>query len=204
MPQIVTGVTEAEIALALEIAVRKRGCAEKSFDFIVASGERGALPHGVASDKIISQSDMVTIDFGGRFNGYYSDETVTCALGEPDDKMREVFDIVLEAHDRAISSIKPGVPLKDIDAAARDYIKECGYDDYFGHGLGHGVGLEVHEAPRVSPMSKGLTEAGMVFTVEPGIYLPGLGGVRIEDMVVVTADGCRVLTHLPKKYRRLN
>ena len=201
---IVPGVAESEIALALEIAIRKRGGEEKSFDFIVASGERGAMPHGVASGKIVNQSELVTIDFGGRYNGYYSDETVTFALGQPDDKIRKVFDIVLEAHDRAIAQIKPGVPLKDIDAAARDYIAECGYAEFFGHGLGHGVGLEVHEAPRVSPLSKGLTEVGMVFTVEPGIYLPDLGGVRIEDIVVVTEDGCRVLTRLPKKYRRLN
>ena len=116
-------------------------------------------------------------------------------------KMRKVYDIVLEAHDRAIAKIKPGIPLKEIDAVARDYIKASGYGDNFGHGLGHGVGLEVHEAPRVSPLSKGLTEVGMVFTVEPGIYLPGLGGIRIEDIVVVTADGCRTLTRLPKKYR---
>ena len=118
--------------------------------------------------------------------------------------MRAVFDIVLEAHDRAIAAIKPGVPLAEIDAAARDYIQESGYGDYFGHGLGHGVGLEVHEAPRVSPLSKGLTEVGMVFTVEPGIYLPDQGGVRIEDMVVVTETGCRILTRLPKEFRRLN
>ena len=201
---IAPDVPEKEIALALEIAIRKCGGEDKSFEFIVASGERGAMPHGVASDKNLEQSDFVTIDFGGRYNGYYSDETVTCAVGKPVDRMRKVFDIVLEAHDRAITVIKPGVPLKDIDAVARDYIKDCGYGDYFGHGLGHGVGLEVHEGPRVSPLSKGLTEVGMVFTVEPGIYLPDIGGVRIEDMVVVTEDGCRILTRLPKNYQMLN
>lgn len=201
---LVPGISEAEFSLALEIAIRKRGCEDKSFDFIVASGERGALPHGVASDKLIEPSDLVTIDFGGRYNGYHSDETVTCAFGQPDDTIRKVYDIVLESHDRAIAQIRPGVLLKEIDAAARDYIKQRGYADYFGHGLGHGVGLEVHESPRVSPLSKGLTEVGMVFTVEPGIYLPGLGGVRIEDIVVVTEDGCRILTRLPKNFRSLN
>ena len=204
VPLIVPGAIESKISLDLEIAIRNRGGEDKSFDFIIASGERGAMPHGVASDKKIKQSDLVTIDFGGRFNGYYSDETVTCPVGKPDDRMRKVFDIVLEAHDRAIAKIKPGVPLKDIDAVARDHITDCGYGDYFGHGLGHGVGLEVHEAPRVSPLSKGLTEVGMVFTVEPGIYLPDVGGVRIEDMVVVTENGCRILTRLPKKYQMLN
>ena len=201
---IVPGVTENKVSLALEMSLRHLGCEAKSFEFIVASGERGSMPHGVASDKKVSLTDLVTVDFGGRYNGYYSDETVTCAVGEPDEKMRKVFDIVLEAHDRAIEIIKPGVPLKEIDAAARDFISSCGYGDSFGHGLGHGVGLEVHEAPRVSPLSKGLTEVGMVFTVEPGIYLPGLGGVRIEDIVVVTEEGCRILTRLPKDFRRLN
>lgn len=201
---IVPGVTEKEVALALEIAIRKRGGDDKSFEFIVASGIRGAMPHGVASEKIIEPSDLVTIDFGGRYEGYHSDETITCAAGHPEDKLRNVFDVVLEAHDRAIAMIKPGVPLKDIDAVARDFITERGFGAYFGHGLGHGIGLEVHEAPRVSPLSKGLTETGMVFTVEPGIYLPGFGGVRIEDIVVVTEDGCRILTHLPKNFRLLN
>jgi Xaa-Pro aminopeptidase len=188
----------------LEIAIRKHGGEDKSFDFIVASGIRGALPHGVASDKKIENSDLVTIDYGGRYRGYYSDETVTFAVGQSDAKIRKVYDIVLEAHDRAIAKIKPGIAFSEIDAAARDYISCSGYGANFGHGLGHGVGLEVHEAPRISPLSKGLTEVGMVFTVEPGIYLPGLGGVRIEDIVVVTADGCRILTRLSKKYRTFN
>jgi Xaa-Pro aminopeptidase len=204
LPSVVSGVCESEIALALEIAIRKHGGEEKSFDFIVASGIRGALPHGVASDKKIENSDLVTIDYGGRYRGYYSDETVTFAVGQSDATIRKVYDIVLEAHDRAIAKIKPGIAFSEIDAAARDYISSSGYGANFGHGLGHGVGLEVHEAPRISPLSKGLTEVGMVFTVEPGIYLPGLGGVRIEDIVVVTADGCRILTRLPKKYRTFN
>lgn len=204
LSNIVPGVAEGDVSLALEMAIRKRGGEEKSFDFIVASGERGAMPHGVASTKLIESDELITIDFGGRYRGYYADETVTCAMGQPNDRLCKIFDIVLEAHDRAIAAVKPGVLLKDIDAVARDYITQAGYGEYFGHGLGHGVGLEVHEAPRVSPLSKGLTEAGMVFTVEPGIYLPGLGGVRIEDMVVVTEDGCRVLTRLPKQFHRLN
>lgn len=204
VPLLVPGAREADISLALELAIRNRGGEDKSFDFIVASGWRGSMPHGVASDKRLERSELVTVDYGGRFQGYHSDETVTCALGQPTDKMRKVFDVVLEAHDRAIEAIRPGVPLQEIDAVARDVITAKGYGDYFGHGLGHGVGLEVHEAPRISPLSKGLTEAGMVFTVEPGIYLPDAGGVRIEDIVVVTADGCRILTRLPKEFRRLN
>jgi Xaa-Pro aminopeptidase len=197
------GIRESEISLALEFALRKRGAEEKAFNIIVASGERGALPHGVASDKILEEGDLVTIDFGCRVAGYHSDETITVAVGDVSDELRTVFDIVLEAHDRALAAVAPGVALTTLDKIARDYIADCGYSAYFGHGLGHGVGLEVHEAPTVSPRSTDLAEEGMVFTVEPGIYLPGVGGVRIEDMVLVTADGFRTLTKIPKTFRNI-
>ena len=197
------GVRESEIALGLEFALRKRGAEEKAFDIIVASGERGALPHGVASDKPLAEGELVTIDFGCRYSGYHSDETVTFALGRVDDEMRRIYDIVLEAHDRAIAAVAPGIGLSELDRIARDYIKGCGYAEYFGHGLGHGVGLEVHEAPVVASRSKAVAEAGMVFTVEPGIYVPGTGGVRIEDMVLVTADGHQVLTKIPKTFQNI-
>ncbi len=203
LPLIQPGAREREIALALEFAMKSRGGEEKAFDFIVASGKRGALPHGVASDKEICQGELVTLDFGTRFAGYHSDETVTLAVGEVEPRLREIFDIVLEAHDRAMAQVAPGVALRDVDATARQFIAEKGYGDYFGHGLGHGVGLEVHEYPVVSTRSEVIAEEGMVITVEPGIYVPDLGGVRIEDMVLVTAQGNRQLTRIPKKFQTL-
>jgi Xaa-Pro aminopeptidase len=203
LPMIRPGAVERDISLALEFAMKRRGAEEKSFDFIVASGERGALPHGVASQKKIQAGELVTIDFGARWQGYHSDETVTLAVGSVDPQLREIYDIVLDAHDRAMDMVRPGIPLREIDRMARDHIAERGYGEYFGHGLGHGVGLEVHEFPSVSPRSEEVAGEGMVITIEPGIYIPGLGGVRIEDMVRVTGDGHRRLTRLDKKFRSL-
>jgi len=202
-PMIRPGVRESEISLALEYALRKRGAEEKAFDIIVASGERGAMPHGVATDKQLAEGELVTIDFGCRCSGYHSDETVTLALGVVSDELRRIFDTVLEAHNRALAAVVPGVALAELDGIARDYIDDCGYAEYFGHGLGHGVGLEIHEAPVVSSRSEAFAEAGMVFTVEPGIYVPGIGGVRIEDMVLVTSDGHQVLTKIPKTFQNI-
>jgi Xaa-Pro aminopeptidase len=179
--------------------MRERGADDRSFDFIVASGERGALPHGRASTKVLQRGELVTFDFGAVWDGYCSDETVTVSLGPPDSRQREIYRIVKEAHDLAIEAVRPGVPLRQLDGIARHYIDEAGYGNHFGHGLGHGVGLQIHEGPVVSPRSEAVAEEGMVFTIEPGIYVPGWGGVRIEDMVEVTADGCRVLTAVPKE-----
>ena len=192
------GVREREIALELEFAMKRGGAEEKAFDFIVASGVRGALPHGKASDKLIESGELVTIDFGAVYCGYHSDETVTVAVAKTDSKQREIYSIVKDAHDKALEAVKPGISLKELDCIARDFIAEKGYSDYFGHGLGHGVGLEVHERPVVSPRSEQTAEEGMVFTIEPGIYIPDWGGVRIEDTVVVTNDGFRLLTRVPK------
>lgn len=197
------GVRENEVALALEFAMRKLGAEEKAFDIIVASGVRGALPHGIASEKTLAEGELVTIDFGCRLSGYHSDETVTFALGKVSDELRTIYDTVLEAHDRALQAVAPGVPLIELDRIARDHINACGYGDYFGHGLGHGIGLEVHEAPVLSPRSKAIAEEGMVFTIEPGVYVPGVGGVRIEDIVLVTADGHQTLTKIPKTFRNI-
>ena len=197
------GTKENEIALALEFALRKLGAEEKAFDIIVASGGRGALPHGVASDKALAEGELVTIDFCCRLSAYHSDETVTFALGEISTELRSIFDTVLEAHDRALAAVTPGVALAELDRIARDHIVDCGYGEYFGHGLGHGVGLEIHEAPTVSPRSTAIAEEGMVFTIEPGIYVPGVGGVRIEDMVLVTVDGYQTLTKIPKTFRNI-
>jgi len=192
------GISEADFALSLEIEMRRRGADAKAFDFIVASGERGSMPHGRATGKKMCPGEMVTIDFGAVKDGYHSDETVTVSLGRPCDRSREIHAIVKEAHDRAIAAVRPGIKCRELDEIARGYIRQQGYDDYFGHGLGHGVGLDIHEKPVVSPRSDAVVVEGMVFTIEPGIYIPGFGGVRIEDTVVVTADGCRVLTQSPK------
>jgi Xaa-Pro aminopeptidase len=202
-PLIRPGATERELALALEFALKRLGAEEKAFDFIVASGPRGALPHGVASDRRLAAGELVTIDFGCRVDGYHADETVTVAVGTVSGQLRQVFDTVLRAHDLALTAVAPGLPLVDLDRIAREEIAAAGYGEFFGHGLGHGVGLEVHEAPTVSPRSRSAIQPGMVFTIEPGIYLPDLGGVRIEDMVLATADGGRVLTRIPKQYRNL-
>jgi Xaa-Pro aminopeptidase len=199
LPRLVPGVSEKDIARELEFEMRRLGADGRAFDFIVASGERGAMPHGRASDKLIRSGELVTIDFGAALDGYYSDETVTVALGPPDERSCEIYGVVREAHDRAIAAVRPGIACRDLDAVARGYIAERGYGDYFGHGLGHGVGLEIHEKPVVSPRSETVVEEGMVFTIEPGIYIPGFGGVRIEDTVVVTASGCRLLTQVPKE-----
>lgn len=203
LPYLRPGVRERDFALELEIAVKRHGGDEKSFDFIVASGPRGALPHGIASQRVMQAGELVTIDFGVRLDGYHHDETVTVALGEVSDTLRSVHTIVLQAHDLALEAISPGASIRDVDAVGRDYIARHGYGEYFGHGLGHGVGLEVHEWPSISPRSDARLEEGMVVTVEPGIYLPGVGGVRIEDMVLVTAAGGRVLTKIDKRFCQL-
>ena len=200
LPQIRPGVSERKIALELEFALKRLGGECNAFDFIVASGVRGALPHGVASDKLLQSGELVTIDFGTRVDGYYSDETVTLAIGAIDGKLRQIFDIVLKAQNLALAAIQPGMAISDLDSVARDYISSQGYGDYFGHGLGHGVGLEIHEYPAVSQRTDAQLLEGMVITIEPGIYVPGIGGVRIEDTVVVTADGYEALTSIPKQY----
>jgi Xaa-Pro aminopeptidase len=199
LANIKPGVREVDIALALELEMRRRGADGKAFDFIVASGERGAMPHGRASDKIIQSGELVTIDFGALKDGYHSDETVTIACGTPETRAQEIHSIVRTAHDLAIRAVRPGISCKDLDEVARSYIRDSGYGEYFGHGLGHGVGLEIHESPTLSPRSTAVLEEGMVITVEPGIYIPGFGGVRIEDTVVVTGDGCHVLTSADKQ-----
>ncbi|HEY4744788.1 MAG TPA: Xaa-Pro peptidase family protein [Desulfuromonadaceae bacterium] len=199
LPLVRPGASEREIARELEFEMLRHGADGRAFDFIVASGERGAMPHGRASDKLIRPGELVTIDFGAVRNGYHSDETVTVAVGQPDGRSREIYGIVKAAHDRAIDRVRPGIACRDLDAIARNHIAEQGFGDYFGHGLGHGVGLEIHEKPVISPRSETVVEEGMVFTIEPGIYIPGFGGVRIEDTVVVTRDGCRLLTRVPKE-----
>lgn len=193
------GKTELEVANELEFFMRKAGATSSSFDIIVASGVRSALPHGVATDKLIETGDMVTLDFGALYQGYVSDITRTIAVGEPDEKLKEIYYIVLEAQLRGCAGFKAGISGKEADAITRDYITEKGFGGYYGHSAGHGIGLEVHEGPAVSFRSDTVLEPGMVVTCEPGIYIPGLGGVRIEDDLLITKDGNERLTHSAKE-----
>jgi Xaa-Pro aminopeptidase len=193
------GITEREVALELEIYLLRQGAEEKSFHFIVASGKRGAMPHGTASTKELTRGELITIDFGAVFGGYATDMTRTVALGAVSQRQIEIYDIVKEAQQKASLAIKPGLKGREVDAVARDTIVKAGYGEYFGHGLGHGIGLETHEQPVLNPQSNTVLKAGMVVTVEPGIYIPEWGGVRIEDMVVVTKSSVNLLTSSPRE-----
>lgn len=187
--QIKPGVSEREIALEMEHYMRKLGADGVAFDTIVASGTRSSLPHGRASEKLIAKGDFITMDFGALYQGYCSDMTRTVVVGQPSDKQREIYAIVLDAHMQALNSVRPGPLGKEIDAVARQVIADHGYGEYFGHGLGHGVGKVVHEGPSCGAKGETALRPGHVVTIEPGIYIPNWGGVRIEDMVMVTADG---------------
>lgn len=193
------GMTEKQVAIELEIFMRSQGADAPSFTTIVASGWRSSLPHGTASDKVLEKGDFVTLDFGAYMNGYCSDITRTIVLGEATDRHREIYQIVLEAQMLALERIKPGMTGKEADAIARDFIAKAGYGDCFGHGLGHGLGMEIHEEPRLSRTGSAVLVPGMVVTVEPGIYIPGFGGVRIEDDAVVTENGLSRLTRSDKQ-----
>lgn len=193
------GVSEKDIALEMEFFMRKHGATSSSFDTIVASGERSALPHGVASDRKLGANEFVKLDFGALYKGYCSDLTRTVVLGQPTDKHKEIYNIVLEAQLACLAGLKPGMTGREGDALARDVIVKAGYGDRFGHGTGHSFGLQIHENPRLSMACDVVLEPGMTLTVEPGIYLPGFGGVRIEDDVVVTDTGIRVLTRSTKE-----
>ncbi|MFJ7973287.1 M24 family metallopeptidase [Psychrobacillus sp. NPDC096389] len=193
------GITEIEIANELEFHMRKLGATSSSFDMIVASGVRSALPHGVASEKVVEQGDMITLDFGAYYNGYCSDMTRTIAVGEPDFKLKEIYTIVSGALEHALAGIKAGMTGKEADALTRDYISEKGYGEYYGHGMGHGIGLYIHEDIFMNPKCEQLIEEGMVLTVEPGIYIPNLGGVRIEDDIILKKDGIEIITKSNKE-----
>ncbi len=196
---IKAGISELDVSNELEFFMRKQGATASSFDIIVASGIRSALPHGVASSKIIKKGELVTLDFGAYYKGYCSDITRTVAVGEPSEQLRSIYDTVLAAQLKGMDGIKPGLTGKEADALTRDYIKDKGYGDYFGHSTGHGIGLEVHEGPPLSMKSEIVLEPGMVVTVEPGIYISGVGGTRIEDDVLITVDGNYSFTSSPKE-----
>ncbi|MEF2244842.1 MULTISPECIES: M24 family metallopeptidase [unclassified Paenibacillus] len=192
------GMKESDLALEMEVFMRSNGATSSSFDTIVASGERSALPHGVASDRIIGSNEFVKFDFGAYYKGYCSDITRTVVVGKPTAKHIEIYNIVLEAQLHALAHIKPGMTGKEADALARDVINKYGYGDLFGHSTGHGLGMEIHEAPRLSMLSDTILTPGMTVTVEPGIYVPGFGGVRIEDDIVITDSGIKILTSSTK------
>lgn len=193
------GVVERELAVELEYKMKKLGAEGLAFDIICASGVRSSLPHGRASDKVVEAGDLVTFDFGALYQGYCSDMTRTVMVGDPSAQQRAIYETVLEAQIRGVAACKPGMTGRELDDVCRDYIKEKGYGENFGHGTGHGVGRFIHEGPKVSVRGEhDVLAPGMVLTIEPGIYLPGWGGVRIEDMVLVTDSGCRRLSQSPK------
>ncbi len=197
--EIRAGMTEVAIAARIDYMLRMKSKEVPSFETIVASGEHSSLPHASPSLRVVRNGDLVTMDFGAIWDGYCSDITRTVVVGKASDRVKEIYGIVLEAQMRAIDGIRAGAACSDIDALARDHIEAKGHGENFGHGLGHGVGLEVHEGPRLSKKSEESLVAGMVTTVEPGIYIPGWGGVRIEDDVVVRDDGCDNLTAASKE-----
>jgi Xaa-Pro aminopeptidase len=198
-PFIREGAQERAIALRLAERLQRKGCRNIPFEIIVASGSHSALPHAKPTGKKFQKGDFVIIDWGGEAGGYYSDMTRTFLIrGQNISRQRELYQIVLSANRKAICSVHPGINSKQIDSAARTLIRKAGYGEQFGHGTGHGVGLQVHESPRISWNNSVPVRENMVFTIEPGIYVPGLGGVRIEDMVVVRKKKCEVMTSISK------
>ena len=193
------GRTEREVAADLEYRMRQLGSERVSFDTIVASGPNSALPHYGAGERTIAEGDLVTIDFGAHREGFNSDMTRTFAIGEPDDFSREIYQIVLGAQLAGVAAAVPGADLVDVDKACRDVIEAAGYGEYFVHSTGHGIGLEVHEAPSAARTGTGTLAENMTLTIEPGIYVPGRGGVRIEDTLIITAGAPRVITEWPKE-----
>ena len=190
--------TEKEIAARLQYLMLHFGAEKMSFDPIVAGGSNGSMPHAVPTDRKIREGEFVTMDFGCVYGGYCSDMTRTVCVGQPTEEMRQVYEVVLSAQLAGIAAARAGATGTEIDGTARKVIEQAGYGEFFGHGTGHGVGVEIHEQPRVSPRSQEILAPGHLVTAEPGIYLPGLFGVRIEDMVLITEDGSRGLTHAPK------
>ena len=193
------GMKEKDVSAEISYWHKLYGADKDSFDPIVASGWRGALPHGAASDKVIEAGEMVTLDFGCYYDGFASDLTRTISVGNPGDEMKKIYDTVLLAQTAAIDAAKEGVTTKELDSIARNIINNAGYEGKFGHGLGHGLGIEVHEMPSVSQRMDISIPANVVVTIEPGIYIEGLGGVRIEDDIMITSGGCEVFNKSPKE-----
>ena len=203
LPAVHTGLTELEVAGLLEKALRDEGSEGFPFPSIVASGPRSALPHARSSTRAIEDGDFLLMDFGAEVGGYCSDVTRTVVVGKATDEQRRVYEVVRSANERASTGIRAGMTGRDADAIARQYIERAGYGDLFGHSLGHGIGLEVHEAPRLARTAEGALPEGAIVTIEPGVYRPGWGGVRIEDDVVLGAMGPQILTQFPRELMEL-
>ncbi|HMK35990.1 MAG TPA: aminopeptidase P family protein [Desulfomonilaceae bacterium] len=192
------GKKESEVAAELELLFRRKGASGIAFDTIVASGPRSALPHGAASDKVIQGGELVVLDYGCRFQGYRSDETVTCIIGRPTAEQSTIHRAVYDAHMKALDAVREGMHVRRLDQIARQSIDEAGYGKFFIHSLGHGLGLETHEPPYLSPRGRGMLKEGMVFTIEPGIYIEGIGGVRLESLVYLSSSGPQLLSRMTK------
>jgi Xaa-Pro aminopeptidase len=199
LTQLRPGMTEREAAARMDYEMKIRGAVSLSFDTIMASGVNSSMPHAVPTDKVLEKGDFLLMDFGCIYEGYCSDVSRTIVIGEADARQKEIYQTVYEAQQRALDGIRPGVTAHDCDALGRGVIEKAGFGPNFGHMLGHGVGLYYHEAPVLCPSDSSVIEEGMVLTVEPGIYIQGFGGVRIEDMVVVEKDGVRLLSHTPRE-----
>ena len=193
------GMTEKQVAAELEYSMKKHGADGLSFSTIAASGLHSSMPHAIPTDKPVENGDFVTMDFGCMYEGYCSDMTRTVVVGKANDRQKEIYGIVQKAQQNCLDHLHAGMSGQEADGYAREVIAEAGYGEYFGHGTGHSVGLYIHEEPRISPMDRTILRPNMIETVEPGIYIPGFGGVRIEDMVVITENGCRNLAHSPKE-----
>lgn len=199
LPEIQIGMTEKQVAARLEFYMKEEGADGLSFDTIAASGIHSAMPHAVPTDKKLEEGDFLTMDFGCLWDGYCSDMTRTIVLGRANERQREIYNTVLAAQQKALEGIRPGMKGCEVDSLARQVIKDAGYGACFGHSLGHSLGLYIHEKPCFAPKDETIIKPGMVITVEPGIYVENFGGVRIEDVVVITEDGCENLTHSPKE-----
>lgn len=201
--QIQLNMTELELAALMEFEMRKNGSTGPSFETIVGSGPNSAIPHYNAGERMIQAAEFIVLDFGATYQGYCSDTTRTLCVGEPTEKMREVYEIVREAQEIGFQTVKPGIKAHEVDDAVRMHIIERGYGEYFTHRTGHGLGLQVHEEPYISAIGDTTLEPGMVFSIEPGIYIDGEFGVRIEDIVVVTEDGCERLNNFPHELTKI-
>ena len=199
LPRIRPGITEIDIRIDLAFEMLRLGGEDLAFNIIVASGVNGSLPHAIPSTKKIEKGDMITLDFGAKYGGYCADMTRTIAVGEPGEELRRIYDIVLHAQQASQDALHAGLVANTVDKIARDIIAEAGYGKYFGHGLGHSVGIDIHEEPRLSPMCSDVLVAGTTMTVEPGIYVPGLGGVRIENTCVIGETESETLVYAPKE-----